>query len=129
MIGEIISPLWVTQALFIISSVRFMSMLPSLLMRSFRKFSTFLPYDLLASEGIEPARLESPMTVTLWKTTVSLSLVTSVLPPVAAARSIMIDPARMVAIISLVISTGAFLPNIWAVVITISAFLMLSAIF
>ena len=59
---------------------------------------------------------------------VSSFLVSAVLPPVAAAKSMITEPFFIALIMEAVINTGAGLPGICAVVITISAFATLSAI-
>jgi hypothetical protein len=68
------------------------------------------------------------MTLTpLSVTNSSPGLVTSQLPPVAAAKSTMTEPGFMLATISAVISFGAGLPGIAAVVMMISTSFACSA--
>lgn len=61
------------------------------------------------------------MIVTPWRTTASPGTVSSQLPPCSAARSTITLPGFMLCTISAVISLGAGLPGISAVVITMSA--------
>ena len=106
------SPLWVIQHPFINSSSQFRLSFPSLSMSSCKKFKTFLPYNLLASEGIPAAILEFPTMVTPLYIIVSLFFVSSQFPPVDAARSIITEPSLILSTISLVTNKGAFFPDL-----------------
>ena len=61
------------------------------------------------------------MIVTPWRTTASPGTVSSQLPPCSAAMSTITLPARMLLTMSAVISLGAGLPGISAVVMMMSA--------
>ena len=97
-------------------------------MMSCKKFKIFFPYNLLASLGMAAAKAEFPTMDTPFTITVSSFFVYAVLPPVDAAKSIIIEPLYMLSIISDVMRMGAVLPGIAAVVIMISLLATLSAI-
>ncbi len=84
------------------------------------RFWTFRAYSRLASEGISLAKFVSPTIVTSSWTTVSPGFVSSQLPPVAAARSTITEPARIARTALAGINFGAGRPGIAAVVITAS---------
>src|SRR5690606_35945675 len=92
----------------------------SLLSKSFKKFCRFLLYILVASSGIVDGSAELPMMVTPSIFTVSLSTVPSQLPPLTEARSTTTAPGFICLSMALVMSKGALLPGIKAVVMTTS---------
>ena len=80
----------------------------------------FLAYIWLAWYGAALGRLVGPKTLTLSTSTTSSALVTSQLPPVAAARSMITEPGSMPLSMSAVTSTGALRPGMAAVEMTTS---------
>src|SRR5712691_7776518 len=86
-----------------------------------RNADRFFAYIWLASRGNVLARLSGPRIETPLRTLSEPGWVSSQLPPVSAARSTMTAPGFIPCTAAAVISTGAFLPGIAAVEMTMSA--------
>src|SRR5216683_1792419 len=116
-----ISPPWVTQLPLVISSSKSSTIDPSLT-RCSSRLATLRAYSWLACRGIVDGTLRVPMMVTPPTSTSSPAFVSSTLPPVSAARSMMTDPGRMPLTMSPVTRRGARRPGTAAVVMTTSDF-------
>src|SRR5437773_1258611 len=114
------SPAWVTQVSRMISSSKSTTSLPSRATCN-RKLETFLAYIWLAWYGSVLGRFTGPRIRTPLRLTSVPASASSQFPPVSTARSTITEPGFMPRTASAVISIGARLPGIAAVVITMSA--------
>ena len=86
-----------------------------------KKLTTFCPYSWEAWPGRRPGRSVYPMMNTPFSVlNTSPGRVSSQLPPVEAPMSTMTEPGFICRTASAVMSSGAGLPGIWAVVTTMS---------
>src|SRR6185503_2008245 len=116
-----ILPLWVRRIALTISSSSGSAGPPcSLSQKALRKLYRLRANSAEESAARLRARFEAPMIVTPCFSTCSPLTVPSTLPPASAARSTITLPGRIVATCESLISRGAGLPGISAVVMTMS---------